>query len=85
MSNYPLNLPDSLKREAQRRAKEDGVSLNQWIATAVAQKIGAIDAVDYFQARAKSGDASGQRLLGLLAGAPDRHPDAGDELPPGAR
>ena len=38
---YPLNLPMSLKETAARLAKDDGVSLNQWIATAVAQKIGA--------------------------------------------
>ena len=29
---YPLKLPLSIKREAERLAREDGVSLNQWIA-----------------------------------------------------
>ena len=81
MSNYPLNLPDSLKREAQRRAKEDGVSLNQWIAVAVAQKVGAVDAADFFQQRSTDGDGSGNRLLSTLRAAPDRSPDSGDEVP----
>jgi hypothetical protein len=39
---YPLKLPASIKAAAVRLAKEDGVSLNQWIAPAVAQKIGVV-------------------------------------------
>jgi hypothetical protein len=39
-ATYPLKLPHSIKRAAQRLAKEDGVSLNQWIAAAVAEKVG---------------------------------------------
>ena len=42
-ATYPLKLPTSIKRAAARLAKEDGVSLNQWIATAVAQKVGAVE------------------------------------------
>ena len=37
---YPLKLPRSIKAAAERLAREDGVSLNQWIAAAVAEKIG---------------------------------------------
>ena len=39
-ATYPLKLPISIKTAATRLAKEDGVSLNQWIASAVAQKVG---------------------------------------------
>jgi HicB family len=81
MSSYPLNLPDSLKQEAQLRAKRDGVSLNQWIATAVAEKVGSAKAVDFFSERAAGSDPTGKRLLGILRDVPDRAPDAGDELP----
>jgi hypothetical protein len=81
MSSYPLNLPDSLKHEAQLRAKRDGVSLNQWIATAVAEKIGSMKTVDFFSERAASADPTGKRLLGILRDVPDRVADAGDELP----
>ena len=35
---YPLKLPMSIKKAARRLAKEDGVSLNQWICVAVAEK-----------------------------------------------
>ena len=38
-ATYPLKLPHSIKKAAQRLAKEDGVSLNQWIAAAVAKKL----------------------------------------------
>lgn len=42
-SSYPLKLPMSVKAAAQRLAKEDGVSLNQWIAVTIAQKIGVVE------------------------------------------
>ena len=42
-ASYPLKLPASVKAAAARLAKEDGVSLNQWIAVAIAQKIGAVE------------------------------------------
>ena len=37
-ATYPLKLPLSIEKAAQRLAKEDGVSLNQWIAVEVAEK-----------------------------------------------
>jgi hypothetical protein len=45
---YPLQLPQSLKETAARLAQEDGVSLNQWIISAVAQKIGAVETANEF-------------------------------------
>ena len=79
-ATYPLKLPTSIKTAAARLAKEDGVSLNQWIASAVAQKVGAVEtAADFFRQRA--GDANTEDLHAFLARAPDRKPDAGDEHP----
>ncbi len=81
-ATYPLKLPASVKAAAARLAKEDGVSLNQWIASAVAQKVGAIEtAAEFFRRRA--GDAKPEDLRAILALVPDRPPDPGDELPPG--
>ncbi len=52
-ATYPLKLPASVKAAAARLAKEDGVSLNQWIASAVAQKVGAAEtAAEFFRKRA---------------------------------
>jgi len=78
-STYPLKLPDSTKKAAQRLAKEDGVSLNQWISVAVAQKIGVVETTAEFFARRSKG-ASGVALRNALINAPNRPPDPGDEI-----
>lgn len=76
---YPLKLPHSIKKAAQRLAKEDGVSLNQWIAAAVAEKIGVVEtAAEFFKERA--GKAKGEGLMKFLRNAPDVPPEAGDEI-----
>jgi len=78
-STYPLKLPTSLKDAAQRLAKQDGVSLNQWIATAVAQKVGAVEtAAEFFAERAKRGSL--QRFDELMRRVPDVPPMPGDEI-----
>ncbi len=74
---YPLQLPQSLKETAVRLAREDGVSLNQWIVAAIAQKIGAVEtAAAFLKARAdtaKRGD-----LSRFLERVPDTPPLPGD-------
>lgn len=73
-ATYPLKLPASIKKAAQRLAKEDGVSLNQWIAVAVAEKVGVIEtAAEFFKNRA--GTATGEGLLRYLENAPDEAPE----------
>lgn len=68
---YPLKLPNSIKQAAQRLAKEDGVSLNQWISTAVAQKVGSVEtAAEFFRQRASRSKGSGG-LMRFLVNAPD--------------
>ncbi len=42
MSRYPLNLPGQLKKDAEQFASQQGVSLNQFIMWAVAEKVGAL-------------------------------------------
>jgi hypothetical protein len=76
---YPLKLPLSIKKAAQRLAKEDGVSLNQWIAVAVAEKIGVVEtAADFFKNRA--GKATGAGLMKFLRAAPKADPEAADKI-----
>jgi len=76
-ATYPLKLPTSVKNAAQRLAKEDGVSLNQWIAVAVAQKVGVVEtAADFFKRRVDG--ATGDGMLAFLENAPDL--PQGDEL-----
>ena len=76
---YPLKLPASMKAAAQRLARKDGVSLNQWIATAVAQKVGAAEtAADLL--RRWGGQGSREELLRILDAAPDNPPEPWDRL-----
>ena len=73
-ATYPLKLPMSIKKAAQRLAKEDGVSLNQWIAVAVAEKVGVAEtAADFFKRRA--GKATGDGLVRFLRTAPKARPE----------
>jgi hypothetical protein len=76
-ATYPLKLPFSVKKAAQRLAKEDGVSLNQWIAAAVAEKVGVIEtANEFFKKRA--GKATGAGMMKFLRNAPDSAPEPQD-------
>jgi HicB family len=78
-STYPLKLPDSIKKAAQRLAKEDGVSLNQWISVAVAQKIGTVEtAAEFFAHRV--GESDGKKLVDFLKRAPKVTPEVNDQL-----
>jgi hypothetical protein len=78
-STYPLKLPLSTKKAAQRLAKEDGVSLNQWIAAAVAEKVGVVEtAAEFFSKRAKG--ATGKGMMKFLRKAPKVVPDPEDAI-----
>ena len=77
-ATYPLKLPASVKAAAARLARQDGVSLNQWIASAVAQKVGAVETAEAFLRR-RAGEARPEDLLSFLEAAPDAPPLAGDE------
>jgi hypothetical protein len=56
---YPLKLPTSVKKAAAELAATDGVSLNQFIAAAVAEKVGSLRAVDEFLRARWNGEAQG--------------------------
>jgi hypothetical protein len=64
-STYPLKLPTSVKTAAARLAKADGVSLNQFIAVAVAEKVGVIETAEAFLRR-RAGRAKPRDLLKFL-------------------
>lgn len=78
-ASYPLKLPVSIKNAAARLAREDGVSLNQWISVAVAQKIGAVETASDFLKR-RAGDAQPADLLPFLLEARDERPVKDDEI-----
>ncbi len=72
-SAYPLKMPNSVKTAAARLAKADGVSLNQFIAVAVAEKVGTMETADSFL-RQRAGKAKPADLLGFLRKAPKIKP-----------
>ena len=47
MSTVGLNLPESLYKQVCKLDQQDGLSLNQFIATAVAEKVAALTTVEY--------------------------------------
>jgi hypothetical protein len=77
VSTYPLRLPLSIKEEAERLAAQDGSSLNQFVATAVAEKIAALRTADFFTGRKGNREAF-RRLMTRKDG---ERPQPGDELP----
>ena len=58
-ASYSLRLPASLKTALAEISKEDGTSINQFIATAVAEKICAMKTAEFFAARAADADVHG--------------------------
>jgi hypothetical protein len=78
-SNIALRLLASLKVEAERVAKEEGTSLNQFINIAVAEKLAALRTAKYFQERAARADSVAfERILTHSGNEPPR---PGDEIP----
>ena len=69
-TSYPLKIPVSVKDAARRLAREDGVSLNQWISVAIAEKIGAVETAAVFL-RKRAGDARPGDMLPFLDRAGD--------------
>lgn len=83
MAGYALRLPASTKAEAERLAAEDGSSLNQFVATAVAEKISSLRALRFFaQRKGKADWAAFDRLMQRKGGL---KPGPGDEIPEGYR
>ncbi len=76
---YPLKLPQSVKTAAQRLARQDGVSLNQWISVAVAEKVGAVETASALL-KARAGNAKARDLIPYLDRAGDEPPSPEDEL-----
>ncbi|MFN8486838.1 MAG: toxin-antitoxin system HicB family antitoxin [Caldilineaceae bacterium] len=79
MSVLSLRLPNSMHSHMKDLAQQEGVSINQFIMLAVAEKMAALDTKEYIQKRALRG--SRQKLLAVLAKSPDGEPDAADRLP----
>ena len=80
MSTLNVNIPESLHRRAQSLAQDDGVPLDQFIATALAEKVAVLDADSYIRERAARG--SREKFDRVLAKVPDVEPEPQDRLLP---
>lgn len=78
MSALSLRLPNSIHRHIKDIAQREGVSINQFISSAVAEKISAIMTEDYLLKRANN--ANMVEFTRILDRVPHRKPLPGDEL-----
>lgn len=88
MANYALRVPESLMEYAREAAKDEGVSMNQFFVTAIAEKVSALKTEAFFKERAERArqrGAVGDGIRDWLAASPNVPPMPGDELPPGYR
>ena len=78
MSALSLRLPESIHRHIKEIAKKEGVSINQFISSAVSEKVSSLMTEEYLAAREKRGKV--QDFRKILAKVPKRKPAPGDEL-----
>lgn len=78
MSTLSIRLPDSLHKQIRQLAKQEGISINQFISTAAAEKMAALMTLDYLEERAKR--ASREKFEAALAKLPDAEPEDYDKL-----
>ncbi|ESA35555.1 family transcriptional regulator [Leptolyngbya sp. Heron Island J] len=79
MSPLNIQLPDSLYKSLQKLAEQDGVSLDQFVVLAVAEKISALTTEGYLRERSNRGSRS--KYENVLAKVPDIEPEPYDRLP----
>ena len=74
-----IQVPESLYRQVAILSKREGVSIEQFVASAIAEKAAAWAAEDYLQQRAAR--ASREKFLQALSKVPDVEPDERDKMP----
>jgi hypothetical protein len=76
---YPLRLPRSVKEAVERLSRQDGTSINQFVATAVAEKVSALQTARFFEdRRARADFKTFDKIMRRRGGKPPRE---GDEMP----
>ena len=77
MSTLTISVPDSIRRRAETLAHHDGISMDQFVALALAEKVAVLDAGSYLSERAARG--SREKFDHIMARVPDVPPQPGDE------
>ncbi|MDQ2099803.1 MAG: toxin-antitoxin system HicB family antitoxin [Tychonema bourrellyi B0820] len=78
MSTLNVNIPDSIYKSMQELAQQDNISVDQFIAAAIAEKISVLMNESYLQERANRG--SREKYESVLAKVPDIEPEDYDKL-----
>ncbi|MBC8181418.1 toxin-antitoxin system HicB family antitoxin [candidate division KSB1 bacterium] len=78
MSTLSLRLPDSLHERVKEFSIKEGISINQFIVSAVTEKISAFATKDYLERRARSADV--KKYEKALSQIPDVEPEEYDKL-----
>jgi hypothetical protein len=73
-----IKIPDSLMKHIRHLAESEGISVDQFIASAIAEKASAWDTMEYLEERAKRG--SRDSFLKALSEVPDAEPDEWDGI-----
>ena len=75
-ARYLLRLPRSVKQAVERWARKEGISMNQFMATAVAEKLSVLESAQFFEDRAKRADYERfDRIMSCKGGEPPREDD----------
>lgn len=77
MSTLSINIPDSYHKMVKTVSKEDKISINQFIASAIGEKLSAMQTAAYLQKRAEKG--SRKKFLAVLNSAPNSDPEEDDK------
>lgn len=78
MTAMTIRLPESLHKEIRRLARAEGISVNQFLTLAAAEKVSALRTVDYLREEAAKGSRAD--FDAFLAAVPDGEPAAEDRL-----
>lgn len=78
MSILSLRIPNSLHEQIKRLAKQEGISINQFLTSAAAEKMSALLTEEYIEARAKR--ASLKKFRKVLEKVPNIEPEKFDRL-----
>ena len=77
MTALTVRLPNSVHQKIKELAARDDISVNQFIASAAAEKMASVMTLDFLKAESKQGKRSD--FDAYLGGVPDTPPLAGDE------
>ncbi len=78
MTSIETKIPDALYRQAKSIAEREQISLDEFIALALAGQVSAWETSRTFAGRAAQGDW--QKARQVLANAPDAEPEEHDKL-----